>query len=168
MDEIKYYLPVKVEELYNVFRCTIVDRYEKELVVSKDTLISANDLKAEGAERYRTAINRISMLPTKEIFEITGRNNLYDALENLSAQELIDKVERYYNTIPKVGEVWQANDVGYKLAIRKVENNDVYYYYCDNGISGSSHMDYFKKHFVNTGKTCESLKTFLKELGELE
>ena len=171
MGEIKY-VPVYVlnEDITNAYVKTKapddVDGWCR-----KETLKSAEDLKAEGAKEYREALLKYKDMTYVQRVEAMGSDSptpcLEDVLDCIGVAEFISKLKAYENT-PKVGEIWERNCDGAKVVVMSIDERGVTYS-CHSTRSNDFAADYysldgFKENFRNTGKTCSSLMPFLEEL----
>ena len=159
------YLPVKVEKLSGTcgVRCEICDKNKTQLWVEEDTPISADDIKAKGAEEYRQALIKFSSLDINKRVEIVENSFVFD----IPADDFCRRIEDYFD-MPKTGEIWERKtNEERKVIIRSVDKSIVKIYYTRDGVSGFVYLSDFKKNYKNTGEICKSLIPFINELNRL-
>lgn len=167
MSEIKY-LPVReiARENGKIAHLEYFGYYGKTHypVVSADVLKTAEDLKIDGMEEYRQALKQWLDYDDSTRVDILGAHH-FSTVVSMIPSKVISKLKAYENQ-PNVGEVWQRTD-GLRVVIYRINGNCVRYYYA-SGIEEGYTKEGFMERFINTGKTCESLISFLEELEGLD
>lgn len=166
MNEIKY-LPVNViEEGTSLSSVYAVGCGEDSKFNCKNELLKS-PFEIEEVKEYTDALHAYSDLPCGKCKEIFGTYYIKDIL-NMSPEDLINKYKEYKNT-PKVGEIWIHNkEDGRKVIIIGMHEEDgckvVEYWACNGFWKGEEYISPFVYLYKNTGVSCGSLSTFIKEL----
>lgn len=166
MNEIKY-LPVNViKEGSSSSSVYVVGCGEDSKFNCKNELLKS-PFEIKEVKDYIDTLRVYNNLPCGECNDIWGTYFVKDILD-MSPEDFVNKYKEYKN-IPKVGEIWMHNkEDGRKVIIIGMHEEDgckvVEYWTCNGFWKGEEYISPFVYLYKNTGVSCGSLSTFIKEL----
>jgi len=120
--------------------------------------------KADRLEDYRIALQKFAEMDIDLREKIFGFYKLAD-IAKMQPEEFIEKINKY-NYIPQTGEIWETVSRD-KVVVVSAGIGEVSFYSSNTTQKGcleQMSLADFKKIFNNTGKTCDTLIAFFKEL----
>lgn len=137
------------------------------LWVNDNSLKSETDIlktKEDRTEKYRSALQKFAEMDVDLREKIFGSYKLAD-IAKMQPEEFIEKINKY-NYIPQTGEIWETVSRD-KVVVVSAGIGEVSFYSSNTTQKGcleQMSLADFKKIFNNTGKTCDTLIAFFKEL----